>query len=63
MKKNDDLTDAEVLVFQKVVVGMSNIEAAKSLSLSEKTVKFHLTSVYKKMGVKSRSQLIVNHLS
>lgn len=40
-------------------VGLSNKEIALQLFLTEKTVKFHLTNIYKKMNVKSRAQLIV----
>jgi hypothetical protein len=32
---------------------------AGQLFVTEKTVKFHLTNIYKKMSVKSRAQLIV----
>src|ERR1700743_1707843 len=38
---------------------MSNKEVASQLFVTEKTVKFHLTNIYKKMAVKSRAQLIV----
>lgn len=37
----------------------SNKEVANELFVTEKTVKFHLTNIYKKMQVKSRAQLIV----
>jgi len=39
--------------------GLSNKEVANQLFVTEKTVKFHLTNIYKKMNVKSRAQLIV----
>jgi hypothetical protein len=42
-----------------VTKGLSNKEVANQLFVTEKTVKFHLTNIYKKMNVKSRAQLIV----
>ncbi len=30
--------------------------------ITEKTVKFHLTNIYKKLGVKSRGQAIIKRL-
>ena len=37
--------------------GMSNREIAKVMKLAEKTIKWHLTLVYKHHNVKSRMQL------
>lgn len=53
------LSKREIEVVQEVVLGLTNSQAAKRLFVTEKTIKLHLTNVYKKMGVKSRSQLIV----
>lgn len=39
--------------------GVSNKEIARTLHISEKTVRNHLTNVYRKMGVHSRTQAIV----
>lgn len=49
-------------VAELVARGLSNKEIGVQLFLTEKTVKFHLMSVYKIMGVKSRASLIVNCL-
>jgi hypothetical protein len=46
-------------VAELVSKGLSNKEVASQLFVTEKTVKFHLTNIYKKMSVKSRAQLIV----
>jgi DNA-binding NarL/FixJ family response regulator len=35
--------------------GLSNMEIARELWLSEQTVKYHLTNVYRKLGVKGRT--------
>ncbi|MFK8139475.1 MAG: response regulator transcription factor [Bdellovibrionales bacterium] len=53
------LSNREVEVAELVSKGMANKEVADKLFVTEKTVKFHLTNIYKKMEIKSRSQLIV----
>ena len=53
------LSNREAEVAQLVTKGLSNKEVANQLFVTEKTVKFHLTNIYKKMNVKSRAQLIV----
>ena len=53
------LSNRESEVAELVSKGLSNKEVASQLFVTEKTVKFHLTNIYKKMGVKSRAQLIV----
>lgn len=49
----------ELQVAEGVSKGWSNKEIADDLGIKEKTVKFHLTSIYTKINVKSRAQLIV----
>lgn len=53
------LSNREAEVAELVSKGLSNKEVANRLFVTEKTVKFHLTNIYKKMAVKSRAQLIV----
>lgn len=53
------LSNREVEVAELVSKGLANKEVADQLFVTEKTVKFHLTNIYKKMSIKSRSQLIV----
>ena len=53
------LSNREAEVAELVTQGLSNREVASQLFVTEKTVKFHLTNIYKKMSVKSRAQLIV----
>lgn len=53
------LSNREAEVAELVTKGLSNKEVANQLFVTEKTVKFHLTNIYKKMNVKSRAQLIV----
>lgn len=57
--KDYRLSKREVEVVERISTGTTNKEAADQLFVSEKTIKFHLTNIYKKMKCKSRSQLIV----
>lgn len=52
------LSPCETVVTTKAIQGYSNPEIAKILCVAEKTVKFHLTRVFKKLGISNRSQLI-----
>ena len=52
------LTPQELAVSRLVRQGMSNREIAGSLSVSTKTVEFHLGNVFLKLGVRSRTQLV-----
>ena len=51
------LTPQELTVAQLVATGHSNREVAADLQLSVKTVEVHLTRVYAKLGIGSRTQL------
>lgn len=52
------LTPAERLVVDLVVQGKSNMAIAGQLCLSEKTVKNHLSRIYLKHGLSSRTELM-----
>ena len=56
------LTPREQEVLQRLVEGRNNQEIALELVVSEKTVKSHLTSIYRKLNVRDRSQAIVTAL-
>lgn len=49
------LTDREREILIQVGRGKSNAEIATSLWLAEQTIKYHLTNVYRKLGVKGRA--------
>jgi DNA-binding CsgD family transcriptional regulator len=55
---DDMLTAAEIRVAAAVGEGKSNKEIAGALFLSGKTVEFHLGRIYRKVGVRSRSELV-----
>lgn len=52
----DTLSDRERQVLAMVVQGLSNKLIARELEISEKTVKAHLTSVFRSIGVTDRTQ-------
>jgi DNA-binding CsgD family transcriptional regulator len=53
----DGLTEGELRVAQEVAAGKTNQEAAAALFLSVHTVESVLTRVYRKLGVRSRTEL------
>jgi len=52
----EDLTDREREVLRLVAEGLPNKLIARRLEISEKTVKAHLTSVFRRIGVDDRTQ-------
>lgn len=56
-------SNKENQIINMVLTGCSNKQISQLLEIKEKTVKWHLTSVYKKAGVKTRSQLIIKILN
>jgi DNA-binding NarL/FixJ family response regulator len=64
VKKNFRLTPRELQVIATVVAGYPNKEIAQQFSISEDTVKHHLSSVFDKLGVSNRLELAlfaINH--
>ncbi|MDR3086925.1 MAG: response regulator transcription factor [Azoarcus sp.] len=51
------LSERESEVAHEVIIGRSNKEIAKSLSITERTVKAHLGAIFAKLGVRDRLQL------
>ncbi len=56
------LTPQETAVARMVIAGRSNRDIANALVLSTKTVAYHLTHVYAKLGLESRSQLAASRI-
>ena len=57
--KEERLSFRELEVLEMVCKGMCNQEVAKILFLSEKTVKNHLTNIFRKIGVSDRTQAVL----
>ena len=54
----DELTPQEVQIAMVVIEGKTNREVGAQLFLSPKTVEWHLGNIYRKLAVRSRSQLM-----
>ena len=53
------LTEREQEVFELLVINKTTSEIAKSLGISEKTVRNHIYNAIQKLGVKGRAQAVV----
>jgi DNA-binding NarL/FixJ family response regulator len=50
------LTRREIVILKAVARGLANQEIAKELWVTEQTVKFHLTNIYRKVNAKNRTE-------
>mgnify|MGYP004487215963 FL=1 len=57
--KIDSLTKRELDVLKNLAIGMYNKEIATNLEISERTVKNHVSNIFKKIGVSDRTQAAV----
>jgi DNA-binding NarL/FixJ family response regulator len=63
-KKTFGLTRRELEIISTIVAGYANKDIAQKFSLSEETVKHHLTNIFDKTGVSNRLELAlfaINH--
>ena len=51
----EELTQRELTMLQAISRGLSTKTISQELWISEKTVKFHLTNIYRKLGVSNRA--------
>ncbi|MBR2712082.1 MAG: response regulator transcription factor [Bacilli bacterium] len=56
------LTKREREVFTLLITNLTTREIASKLNISEKTVRNHISNVMQKLGVKGRSQAVVELL-
>ena len=54
----ESLTDRENEVLQLLAQGLANKQIALALSISEHTVKFHISAMYAKMGATNRTEAV-----
>jgi DNA-binding NarL/FixJ family response regulator len=54
----EPLSKREAQVAEKVSEGLSNRSIANQLFISERTVKFHCTNIFKKLAISNRKMLI-----
>jgi DNA-binding NarL/FixJ family response regulator len=63
-RRDFELTPRELEIIDTIVAGYSNADIAVNFSLSEHTVKHHITHIFDKLGVSNRLELAlfaVNH--
>lgn len=53
------LSNREAEVLERIATGRTNREVAAELSVSVHAVKFHLASIYRKLGVANRTEAVV----
>lgn len=53
-----EISERETEVLKWAAAGKSNWELSKILNISERTVKFHLRNIYRKLDVQNRSQAV-----
>lgn len=52
------LSQRELVTLEALAGGLSNKELARELWVAEQTIKFHLTNIYRKLGVKNRGEAV-----
>ena len=58
-KKKSGLTPRELYVLRETALGKSNEVIGEILCITKYTVKAHLTHIYKKFGVKNRTEAAI----
>lgn len=52
----DRLSPREGVILERTARGLTNVEIAHELGITSHAVKFHLTSVFRKLNVKNRTE-------
>jgi DNA-binding NarL/FixJ family response regulator len=56
MPKACPLTPRELEILRAAAEGPTNAQIARQLWVTEQTVKFHLSNIYRKLGVSNRTE-------
>jgi DNA-binding CsgD family transcriptional regulator len=59
MRSPDQFSDREKAVIDLLLQGKSNKQIALSLGITSRTVEFHVSNIYKKLGVSSRAEALI----
>ena len=59
MAKLSDLTPRELEILQLALTGKTNRAIAGQISISQRTVEFHLDHIYTKIGVRTRLMAVL----
>ncbi|MDD5313054.1 MAG: response regulator transcription factor [Dehalococcoidia bacterium] len=59
---SETLSDREIEVLQLMAKGVSNKDIADQLSITQSTVKTHITSIFQKLDVTTRTEAVTNAL-
>ncbi|MFM8909175.1 MAG: LuxR C-terminal-related transcriptional regulator [Gemmatimonadota bacterium] len=59
--RSDEVTAREREVWGLIAEGLTNVQIADRLALSENTVKFHVQHLFQKLGVKNRTEAALRH--
>jgi DNA-binding NarL/FixJ family response regulator len=57
-RRSRTLTPRELMVLRLMATGLSNRDIASALSISERTVKFHVTAILNRLGADNRTQAV-----
>ena len=58
IKSIQTLTPREIEILQMLTPGLSNKAIAKQLNISDHTVKFHISSIFQKLNVSTRTEAV-----
>ena len=59
---SEELTQRELEVLQLLATGRTNAEISAALTISERTVKFHVSNIFAKRGASDRTQAVIQAL-
>ena len=58
VRRSGALSPRELGVLRLVAAGLSNRQIASALKISERTVKFHVTAIFNKLGAENRARAV-----